>query len=53
MQRVESPTHWNSLLDMLQQLLKLKESLGVYMMEESLDWMLPQWSINKELITFL
>uniref|UniRef100_A0A915J3M0 Ciliary neurotrophic factor n=1 Tax=Romanomermis culicivorax TaxID=13658 RepID=A0A915J3M0_ROMCU len=52
-QERESPTHWNSLLDMLQQLLELKELSGVYMMEESLDWTVLQWSIIEKLITFL
>uniref|UniRef100_A0A915JNI4 Uncharacterized protein n=1 Tax=Romanomermis culicivorax TaxID=13658 RepID=A0A915JNI4_ROMCU len=43
----------NLSLDMLQQLLELKESLGIYMMEVSLDWMVPQWSIIEKLVTFL
>uniref|UniRef100_A0A915J5D6 Uncharacterized protein n=1 Tax=Romanomermis culicivorax TaxID=13658 RepID=A0A915J5D6_ROMCU len=38
---------------MLQQLLEVKEPLGVYMMEESLDWMVPQCSIIEKLITLL
>uniref|UniRef100_A0A915I6N9 Uncharacterized protein n=1 Tax=Romanomermis culicivorax TaxID=13658 RepID=A0A915I6N9_ROMCU len=49
----ESPTCWNSSLDILQQLLGLEEPLGVYMMEESLDWTVPQWSIIEKLITSL